>query len=114
MKITIKVPKDKNCKFKLQSWGNIKGRQFKTSAGLLGSLERLWLRKKLNEKLVIVIKEYIDNHYEIVNESLASNNRDYLIYLASCFLEVYLSPETLKKSEKRWCQYLNKPNRGSN
>ena len=106
MKLTIKLPTNEKGKFKLQSKGNIEGRQFKTAAGLLGSLGRALLRLKTEEKLAIAIKECIDSHFININESLASNNREYLIYTATCFLEDYLSIKVLKKAEKKWTKHL--------
>lgn len=108
MRITIKLPINEKGKFKLQSRGNLKGRQFLTAAGLLGSLERALLRKELKEKTAIVVKEYIDSHFVNINETLPSTEARYLIYTTSCFLEDYLSEDTLKKEEKEWEKYKQK------
>lgn len=108
MKIIIKLP-IKDGKFKLQSRNKIEPRQYRSASGLLAGLDRL-LERKLSrtlgvefvEKLAIEIKEYNHSSFENVNESLSSTDREYLIYATSCFLEDYLSQETLNKYARRW------------
>ena len=102
MKITIKIPISEKNKFKLQSRGKMNGRQFKTGAGLLESLERALLRFKSKEKIAIVVKEYIDSHFRSTNESLASQDTNYLVYITSCFLEDYLSQKVMRKTQKQY------------
>lgn len=87
-------------KFKLQSRGNLKGRQLLTAAGLLASLERALLRKGLKEKTSIVVKEYIHPSFVNINETLPSTDARYLLYTASCFLEDYLSERIQNKKYK--------------
>lgn len=99
MKLVIKLPVGEKGRFKLQSRGNIKGRQFLTAAGLLASLERALLRTGNEEKIAVVVKEQVDASFVNINETLPSN-REYLLYCTSCFLEDCLSTRTLAKAEK--------------
>lgn len=99
MRIIIKVPDKKVNKFRLQRMG-WKGRRFLTAAGLLKALERSFSPKNLREKPSIIVKQYIGSHFKTLNETLNSDSKDYLLFVASCFLEDYLSPDTLKKYEK--------------
>lgn len=107
MKLIIKLPIDEKGKFKLQSRGNISGRQYKTANGLLGRLSNDVLRRGLKEKTSIAIKEYIHSHFENINETLPSNDKEYLLYPTACFLEDYVSKSTLRKAEKRWTKFLS-------
>lgn len=100
-KIIIKLPDKRVKKFRLQRKG-WKGRRFLRAAGVLNRLESNFPRTELKEKTAIVVKEYIDSHFENINESVASFDREYLFYTASCFLEDYLSEKTLKRIEKNF------------
>lgn len=102
LKLTIKLPINEKGKFKLQSRGNLKGRQFLTAVGLLASLERALLRKELKEKMTIVIKSYLDSHFENINETICSNDRKYLLYCTTCFLEDYISKNSFRKAKQRF------------
>ena len=106
MKIIIKLPIGEKGKFKLQSRGNIPGRQYKTAAGVLEGISRFFSGTGLKEKTSIVVKEYIHTSFENVNETCASNNKEYLIYATTCFLEDFISKPTLRKAEKRWTKWV--------
>jgi len=60
---------------------------------------------KYKEKTAIVVKEGIlyRNRIKttIINESLESNDKEYLLFVASCFLEDYLSQGVLKKYQPK-------------
>jgi hypothetical protein len=107
-KIIIKIPRNKKGKFKLQSQGNFAGRQFITAGAVLVSLNRYLLGTELKEKLAIVVKEYISGLWVNVNESLDSDEPEYLIYCTTCFLEDYISKRSLTKAEKKWTIFLNR------
>ena len=108
MKIIIKLPINEKGKFKLQSRGNLKGKRFKTGIGLLKSLESALSFRRLEEKPSIIVKQYIDSHFTNINETTPSNNKEYLIYAVTCFLEDYLSTGHMRKAEKRWERYVIK------
>lgn len=110
MKLVIKLPVKENGKFKLQSSGNFPGRRYKTAARLLQGLSSVFLRTGLNEKIEIIVKKYIGGHFEEINGTFPSNERGYLLYCTTCFLEDYISKNTLRKSEKRLIHYLISPN----
>jgi len=106
MKLTIKLPVGINRKFKLQSRGNIPGKQYKTAAGVLEGVSSVFLCTGLKEKTSIAVKEYIHSSFENINESLPSFNKEYLLYISSCFLEDFLSDKVLVKTEKRWTNWV--------
>ena len=96
-KIIIRLPDEKNKKFRLQrrEW---KGRRYLTAVGLVNALDRTFPRLELKEKTAIVIKSGKDT----INESLDSDSTNYLLYCAGCFLEDYLSAVVMKKIEKKY------------
>lgn len=49
------------------------------------------------------VKVKYDEMYH--NETLTSDSLEYLIYATTCFLEDYISSETMRKAEKRY--FLN-------
>jgi len=106
MKLIIKLPVGIKGKFKLQSRGNISGRQYTTGVGLLKWISLNFSGTGLKEKMTIVVKEYIHGHFENINETLCSDNGEYLLYCTTSFLEDYLSKGTLRKAEKRWTKFL--------
>lgn len=91
-KLIIKLPDPRVNKFRLQRRG-MKGRRYLRAASLLRTLSRY----KFKEKTAIVVKEYIDGKFKIINESLVSNDRDYLLFTASCFLENFLSKRLMNE-----------------
>ena len=107
MRLIIKLPIGENGRFKLQSRGNIHGRQYKTAAGVTEALEGVFSGTGLKEKMTIVIKEDIGSHFENINETLSSNDREYLLYCTACFLEDYISKNSLRKAEKRWTKFIS-------
>ena len=98
--IIIKLPDKRVKKFRLQGNG-WKSRRFLRAATLLNRLESVFSRTKLDEKTAIVIKEYIGSHFVNINESLSSNDSKYLLYTLVCFLEDFLSEQTLLNMLKK-------------
>jgi len=94
-KITIKVPQKKE-KWQL-SWG-IGGNTKKmiTATSLFNVIERRLLRTHLKEKTTIVVKYAKDTS----NETISSLNPYYLLHVLGCFLEDYISKQTLKRISK--------------
>ena len=95
MKIIVKVPETSN-KWKLH-WAGF-GKHFTRADTLINGIERRLLRTAKDKKLSILVKYDKDSS----NESLASLNPAYLLYTLSCFLEDYLSAETLRRIEKKY------------
>jgi len=99
-KIIIKVPKDKKDKWKM-GWGHSPKSSARADT-LLNRLNKvLASRLRVEGKTAIMVKEYTDNHWENVNESLDSSDRDYLVYCTSCFLEDYLSKKVIRSYGKK-------------
>lgn len=105
MILTIKLPIKEGARFKLQSRGNFKAKQFKTAIGLLSSMEGLFCPSNSDEKMAVVVKRYIGTTLESENQSLLTTDREYLIYTTSCFLEDFLSKESLVTYLKRWIKH---------
>lgn len=100
MKIKITIPKTQNDKWTV-SFGN--GNRKRDSATIIFNAIKTYLRAyRKEEKIAIVINGYIDSHLEVLNETLDSADREHLIYTTSCFLEDFLTQETLNKYIKRW------------
>ena len=102
-KITIKIPKSKEDKWMLGI--GARPRSMLRADTLINRLIRalpLWL--KVNGKTTIKVLEYEDSSWTNVNESLASEDINYLIYTASCFLEDYLSQKTMNRIEKDYLE----------
>lgn len=113
-KIIIKLPDERVKKFRLQREGWI-GIRSGIAATILRHLQRAFSCKKLKEKTMIVVKE-VDRvvltkggrkrlHFIVINQSLASDNPAYLMYIAACFLEDYLSKESFAALERRYSDY---------
>ena len=100
MKIIVTIPTKGKWKLK---WSG-KGKHFQSVATLYNGIERRLLNHSLGsqkqEKLVISVK-YPDG---TANESLASNDRRYLLFTLACFLEDSLSEDTLKTKYKLYKQ----------
>lgn len=113
-KIIIKLPDEKVKKFRLQreGWTGVRSQ---TAATILRHLQRAFSCKKVKEKTAIVVKEVKrvvlkkngikKLYFTVVNESLASDNSAYLIYVAACFLEDYLSKEIFSALERKYSNY---------
>lgn len=98
MKVTIKIPKSEKDKW-VVSFG--KGIRKRNSASvILNAIERYLQPHAKKEKIAIKVLEYNGTIWENVNESLASQDANYLLYVTSCFLEDYLSHEVLRRVEK--------------
>lgn len=104
MKISIKVPKKKTDKWML-GFG-ARPRSMLRADTLCHRLERLLgrllLATKLKEKTTIKVLEYEDGSWTNVNETIASLNRNYLLWATACFLEDYLSKKVLRRIEKTY------------
>ena len=96
MKIRITVPVNKSDKWKM-SWPGY-GKHFLRADTLLNGMERRFLGSAKWEKLALTVK-YTDGTF---NETLGSTDAGYLLYTLSCFLEDYLSDETLKRIERKY------------
>lgn len=101
MKIIITIPEDKKSKWKLY-WSG-KGKHFYNANTLYNGIVRRLLGSRLKEKMAIKVKEGKDT----ANETLTSFDKKYLLYTLSCFLEDYLSKETLKKAVKEYSAWTN-------
>lgn len=102
--ILIRLPSTKH-KFQLKCFPLIETRQYLTAIGLLQSTERAWRALESEERIVVKVKRYIGSHLTTLNETIASSDREYLVYALSCFLEDYLSPEMLSLYVKRFLRY---------
>lgn len=96
MKLIVTIPANKKGKWKL-FWSG-KGKHFFNPNTLYSGIERRLLASANKEKLAIRVKE---GNYT-ANETLASTDSKYLLYSLSCFLEDYLSKESLKRHLKQW------------
>jgi hypothetical protein len=94
MKIKVKVPEKEGGKWKV-FWPGY-GKHFLRADTLFNGIERRLLRRANEEKLAIVV-DY-GNH--TFNETLMSEDAHYLLYTFACFLEDYLSVETLARITK--------------
>jgi len=101
-KIIIKVPEKPGDKFRM-GWG-ARPRSVNSSGPLLNRLERLILRLKVGEKTLIMVKYGKGTS----NETLASNDKEYLLYTTACFLEDYSSADSIRESTRRWVRHLKK------
>ena len=76
----------------------------KSAANVYNYVERKLLAKKMMTSLGTSLKDKtaarVKYDKEYHNESLASKNTSYLLYTLSCFLEDYLSQDTLNNKEK--------------
>lgn len=91
-KIIIKLPDKKVNKFRLQRVG-WKGKRYVRAASLMSALAR----RNLKEKTAVVVKEYNGTSQKIINESVGSDDKKYLLYIASCFLEDFLTKREMNK-----------------
>lgn len=98
-KIIIKLPESAVKKFRLQRNGWV-GRRFLRASSLLTSLESAFPRRKLKENTSVVVKMRNGTRYENINETVASNNPKYLLWITACFLEEHLSKKVFKKYDK--------------
>jgi len=92
-KIKVNVPLKGKWKV---SMGKSHGKHRANANTAFSLIERRLLASRLNKKIEITVK--YTNH--TTNKTLASFNKNYLLYALSCFLEDYLSPNILKKYEK--------------
>lgn len=90
MNITIRVPKNKN-----DRWVVSNHYRRKSINTLLKLIEKQIIKATAKGNVCIYVN-YGDGE---VNETIPSKNKDYLIYATACFLEDYMSEETLKKYE---------------
>jgi len=107
-KIIIKLPDKGVNKFRLQRRG-WKSRRYVSAKRVLTSLETdlKWLeRRDGRKKTAIVIREHLPylkgNKTAIVNETVASDDINYLLYATTCFLEDYLTQVEVAKAEKKY------------
>lgn len=104
MKVIIKLPyKDGYWRLKI---AGIEGRRYVSASGLLGGVKRFLLGTEIEKKTAIVTKRCLGTSQETLNETLASNNPNYLMYTTTCFLEDFISPETMRVAESNWLKFL--------
>ena len=96
-KIIVTIPK-KNEKWKLSGVGT-RNKGFASPSSLYNWIERRFHVPRLKEKMAIRVK-YMDS----TNESLSSDNSNYLLYTLACFLKDYLSKEMLEIKYKKYKQ----------
>lgn len=88
-KIIITTP-SKNKKWKVSMFGSI-GKNYSSPNRLKKAILNHISRLELKEKMSIRVKEGRDT----INESLASNEKEYLNYVLSCFLEEFSPGNTI-------------------
>lgn len=97
-KIMIKVPKTEKEKCLIYKGSGGKPLKRKTITYTFKALERFFARSceaKADQKLRVLVR-YPDKSE---NESLASTDKNYLLYTTACFLEDFLPKKTLGKIE---------------
>lgn len=99
-KIVIKPPKKKGDLF-LIGWG-ARPRSMTSAKRILNRVSLLLSRLKNDEKTSIRV-EYGSN---VSNETMRSNEVEYLIYATTCFLEDYLSRTYIIRAEKTYTKYI--------
>ena len=106
MTIKIKIPKDKNDKWKV----SFKGRRIsrRTALSIFNAITRFLQLQKMKEKVGIGVEEYIDGGWKLINKSVASKDKDYLFYITALFLEDYLPKSTVRKVSRVWEKTLGK------
>jgi hypothetical protein len=97
MRIVIKLPV--NGKFSL-SFGHTP-RFRKDGTIIFNAIERRLQARGVKEKTAIVVKEGSDT----VNESLKSTDARYLLYVAGCFLEEYLSSGVMRRIVRQYSSH---------
>ena len=105
-KLIIKIPKVEGKKWSLQRKG-LEARQYISAINLFRYLERVWPTVKFREKTVLVIKTMVDSQWTNINESLATFNPKYLLYLTGCFLEDFLSKDSQRDIFRRYSKHSN-------
>jgi len=97
MKINVKLPDSNVNKFRLKI-PNHKGRRFLRASGLLNSLEKALVPQRFKEKICVRVK------YDVgyINETLNSNNVNYLLLTTMYFLELYLSNAYIRDINKKY------------
>jgi hypothetical protein len=99
-RIIITVPQEGK-KWKLSGNGT-KNKSFASPTSLFNWLEKSFRVARLKTKKVVRV------HYATgVNESISSDDSNYLLYAAMCFMEDYLSKKVLLRGER---DYLKKEN----
>lgn len=98
-KIKITVPKEISGKWTIH-WGKGGTRKRSSSTIIFNAIERQLLRSQLKQKIEIVVKYGKDNNGEIVNETVPSCDRNYLLYSLLCFLEDYLPKDFMTRKIK--------------
>ena len=97
-RITIKIPRIKENKWSLSFGGSPRLRN--SAAVVFNAIERRLLGSWRDYKTCVRIKEWDNGRWEVVNESLASTDANYLIYTMACFLEDYLSEKVMNRVER--------------
>jgi len=80
------------------SFGAGSNRKRNTASTIFLAIQRHLSPRTLKEKIAVRVK-YEDS---TTNETLGSQNKAYLLYATSCFLEDYLSQKVLLRVEREW------------
>lgn len=99
-KITITCP-SKTAKWKLASGHGGTPKSYDSIGPILKAFRQLVV-PQLREKTCVRVK--YDSTYD--NTTIPSFNSHYLAYATYCFLEDYLTPQTLTIAEKKWTKWV--------
>ena len=96
-RITVKIPKTPTDKWVTHRGGRPLNK--KTIGDTFSALKRFFASNSASDvsKKWRVLVRYPDGGK---NETITSNDKNYLLFATACFLEDYLSKETLKRTEK--------------
>ena len=106
MTIKIKIPKNKNDKWRVSFKSRCISRR--TALSIFNAITRFLQLQKMKEKVGIGVEEYIDGGWKLINKSVASKDKDYLFYITALFLEDYLPKSTVRKVSRVWEKTLGK------
>ena len=90
MIVNILVPKDGKWK--------VNGKHRASAATVLALTEKLLLKATAKEKTCVKVK-YVD---KTTNETLSSKDAEYLMYCTTCFLDDFITVQTMKKAERKF------------
>lgn len=113
IKIIIVKPTKKDPRYRLQRRFKWKGRRYVSPTSVLARLERSLSRYRQREKTCVTIREVYPyqkgRKTHLSNESLPSDNPNYLIWITACFLEDDLRREVFNKYERKYSRLGQTP-----